>query len=509
MTKKNLLIALLLWSFRTLSAYVVVAQYTFPDEDLSSNHATNVAGFCCAVSYAKIGCGQDANGNNNFAVLNGHYYHKITHASLGYITIRPTSGSFLAGDHFSATLFCGRNKEDGFRFKSTTGNVVTVNCISTEEKMLSYTLTANDINSDGSLTLYRYSSNCYVRRLSVRRANGDGDDEIDEYMDGGLVADGSSSGTYSLINNCGYEYETPDVSRDHASSPFQHIQQEWDNTLGKNVFAFYIHADIDDDRGLANVTDRQRNEIKTGPNSPASLIAQEGQRMVSTWKFKLPAGFQTTTKFSHIHQLKGIDNSTGTADVGLPLITFTCYSKSNGSQVLRLRYNNRNDASTVTLAEAPLSNFLGQWVEVVEMVKYGASGSYQLTIRRLADSQILLSYQNDNLDMWRTDCAGLRPKWGIYRYIGENRSWEYLLRDEKLLYADFYVLKVDPAGNISMPGAGAVPDVTAITSLDKDGSGSPNNAQSVYTLDGRLVSAKTGGLPKGVYIQNHRLVIVK
>ena len=33
------------------------------------------------------------------------------------------------------------------------------------------------------------------------------------------------------------------------------------------------------------------------------------------------------------------------------------------------------------------------------------------------------------MDMWRTDCTGLRPKWGIYRYLGENRSWQDRLRD--------------------------------------------------------------------------------
>ena len=33
--------------------------------------------------------------------------------------------------------------------------------------------------------------------------------------------------------------------------------------------------------------------------------------------------------------------------------------------------------------------------------------------------------------MWRTDCTGLRPKWGIYRYLGENRSWQDRLRDEE------------------------------------------------------------------------------
>ena len=52
-------------------------------------------------------------------------------------------------------------------------------------------------------------------------------------------------------------------------------------------------------------------------------------------------------------------------------------------------------------------------------------------------------------DMWRTDCAGLRPKWGIYRYIGEDRSMENLLRDEELRFADFSILKIMQPSHIS------------------------------------------------------------
>ena len=39
--------------------------------------------------------------------------------------------------------------------------------------------------------------------------------------------------------------------------------------------------------------------------------------------------------------------------------------------------------------------------------------------------------------MWRTDCTGLRPKWGIYRYLGEDRTWQDQLRDEEILFCRF------------------------------------------------------------------------
>lgn len=262
-----------------------------------------------------------------------------------------------------------------------------------------------------------------------------------QQVDGRLIADGNSERTYELIERSGYNHETPDSSREHITKHFQHIQQSYDSQLKKDVFAFFIHANIDDDRGLADVTDRQRNEIKTDNKSPKSLVAQEGETMIFSWKFCLPIGFQTTTKFSHIHQLKGIDNATNTADVDLPLITLTAYSNSKGGQQLRVRYNNRYQG-TSTLASTDLSDFLGNWVEVEEKVRFGEHGSYEIVITRLKDKKILLKLSPMEMDMWRTDCIGLRPKWGIYRYLGEERSLQNQLRDEEIRFADFSIQKL-------------------------------------------------------------------
>lgn len=267
------------------------------------------------------------------------------------------------------------------------------------------------------------------------------DSDVSETAVGSLIVDGNSENTYALIRNAGYNHEAPDSSGVHSSVHFQHIQQAFDDVLNKYVFLFYIHAAIDDDRGLANITDRQRNEIKTDNKSPESLVGQEGETMVFTWKFCLPTGFQTTTKFSHLHQLKGIDNSAGTADVGLPLITLTAYSTSKGTQELRVRYNDRN-SGTSTIASAALEDFLGNWVEVTETVRFGENGSYKLVITRIGDEKVLLEYDADGMDMWRTDCTGMRPKWGIYRYLGEDRSWEDQLRDEEIRFADFSISKL-------------------------------------------------------------------
>lgn len=219
----------------------------------------------------------------------------------------------------------------------------------------------------------------------------------------------------------------------------RHIRQEVDATLGRPVFLFDIHIGTDLNKG-ENV-DRQRNEIKTDNSSPSSMVALEGQTLENTWLFKLPMGMQTTSEFTHVHQIKGIDNALGTADISKPNITFTCRTKS-GVQKFQVIYVAPSDEGSVLtyLAETDLADFLGEWVEVTEsMVCSAPGGSYSVTIRRLRDSATLVDVTQGGLYMWRDGAVGMRPKWGIYRSFGELHSLAGELRDETLSFADFYV----------------------------------------------------------------------
>lgn len=261
----------------------------------------------------------------------------------------------------------------------------------------------------------------------------------------GLAADGNDEGTYALILSRGYNYETPDNSGAHASEPFRHIRQSYDSFLKKYVFDFYLHIDNDDDRGKADVTDRQRNEIKTDGHSPDSLVAQYGETLKMTWKFRLPEGMQTTNKFAHIHQLKGLDNKAGNADVALPAITFTCRTLSNGKQQFQVLYTAskvESDGKSTYLARTDLSEFLGEWVSVTETVNFADNGRYSVVVTRIRDGKQLAKVDGAELDMWRTGCTGMRPKWGLYRNFGEGRSMASQLRDEVLKFADFDVRKL-------------------------------------------------------------------
>ena len=78
------------------------------------------------------------------------------------------------------------------------------------------------------------------------------------------------------------------------------MRQQYDATLGRWVFAFDIHIDTDTNKG--EEADRQRNELKTDNNSPASMVGKEGQTLENSWLFRLPEGMKTTTSFTHVHQ---------------------------------------------------------------------------------------------------------------------------------------------------------------------------------------------------------------
>jgi hypothetical protein len=242
-----------------------------------------------------------------------------------------------------------------------------------------------------------------------------------------LVADGPGN-TYELINSVlgGDATEDPDCG--HLSFG-RHIREEFDNTLNKNVFVFTLHVTPDNDR-CNGATDRQRNEIKTYGPSPDSLKGQLNETVTYRWKFKIDAGFQPSPGFTHIHQIKAGD---GTND-GSPLITIT--PRAGTPEKLEIIHTGNTSATTLGKVKTiDLAPFKGTWVEVVEKLTYKTAGSYEITIKRISDGAVLLTYSNNNIDLWRDGATFCRPKWGIYRSLN-NVSY---LRDEEVRFADFCI----------------------------------------------------------------------
>jgi len=258
-----------------------------------------------------------------------------------------------------------------------------------------------------------------------------------------LEADATSN-AYTVINSVlapgANAVETPDQTSGGSAlgshpSFGRHIQMVYDAELGKYVFQFLIHVNsvLDNDISTGD-NDRQRVEMKTYASSPANLKGTIGENITYKWKFRLPIGFQPSSNFTHIHQVKAVDG-----DDSSPLFTITPRYKASGN-VLELIYVKDSTTSNFYCATAPLSNFLGVWVEATEQLTVGANGTYSMTIKRVSDGAVLLSYSNSNIQTIRASNTFIRPKWGIYRSI----TTASLLRDDSLRIASVSITENQP-----------------------------------------------------------------
>jgi hypothetical protein len=247
-----------------------------------------------------------------------------------------------------------------------------------------------------------------------------------------LEADGPGN-TYELIQSKGYGIESPDCG--HA---VRHISETNDSQLGKNVFVFTLHRDLDDDRCMN--TDRQRIELR---GSASGLQGTLGSTTIYRWKFKLDAGFQESPNFTHIFQVKAYGNGHGS---GAPILTITP------------RYNNTLEiihpgSDPDVVKTASLTPFLGTWCEVFVKIKHDNNGSAELTIKRLSDGATLISWSDATIDMWEDGAGYGAPKFGFYRSLN---SPSYL-RDESIRFADFCVTKGSESGCPSGIGPACLP----------------------------------------------------
>lgn len=239
--------------------------------------------------------------------------------------------------------------------------------------------------------------------------------------------------TYELINSVfapGYNVvEDPECVHPEFG---RHIAEVFDTDLNRFVFEFYSHVTPDNDRCLN--FDRQRIEIKTYNQSPDTLIGTTGETVTYKWKFKIPVGFKPSSSFTHIHQVKAVGG-----DDDQPIFTLT--PRKGTPNKLELIYVASGTSGSVKPAVVNLSLFEGVWVEVIEQIKVGTTGSYSISINRVSDGSLLLSYSNPNISTIRPDNDFIRPKWGIYRSLNFPAD----LRDESIRFAD---LSIDEGGAV-------------------------------------------------------------
>ena len=97
-----------------------------------------------------------------------------------------------------------------------------------------------------------------------------------------LLADGRTDSYLQIKKAFNSLPETPDCAHKAFG---HHIDQVFDQALGRNVFVFKIHVSPDDDR--CTKSDRQRVEITTrgSKNTPPHLIGYKGESVEFRWRF--------------------------------------------------------------------------------------------------------------------------------------------------------------------------------------------------------------------------------
>lgn len=226
----------------------------------------------------------------------------------------------------------------------------------------------------------------------------------------------------------------------------KHIEVIQDPVLGQPVFRFMVHKNeqmIDGDRG--ELKDRQRNEMKSRVTSSNKAQYKDvngnyDEWQIVEWKFKIPAGFQPSTSFTHIYQLKGHDGS----NISAPIITLSLRSNSDGSnRRVQVIHNGRSTATHQgTLVDnIPMSDFEDEWIQVRTESHFCRNGYYGIKLTRISDGKVLMDYTNEHIDMWRDKgTTNVRNKFGIYRNVGKNPfGSNKLLKDEELYLTDFKV----------------------------------------------------------------------
>ncbi|WP_294618465.1 hypothetical protein [uncultured Bacteroides sp.] len=290
-----------------------------------------------------------------------------------------------------------------------------------------------------------------LQNIGYGQTVGQSSPATDDYIfQGGMQADAKLAGKdykaiHEYMHSLGWDYsEHPNISRkDHYQGV--HCEVVFDPALQQHVFQFTNHAGpdaLDSDRGRL-LSDRQRNEMKSQTNYNWRKLNgnwNEWQRL--EWKFRIPKGFQPSTSFCHLHQLKAQEGNNGA-----PLITISTRSNSDGSnkrvQVIHTG-DNRQSSKGVLIDNLPLSDFEDEWIQVETEMHYTHHGTFRIKLTRISDSKVLVNQSFSDVDLWRKNATNIRNKFGIYRSLGRKMQSasdrpDNGIKDESLQLADFKV----------------------------------------------------------------------
>ncbi len=155
-----------------LASMAMMAQTTLAtfEVTLTENPTTTYASYedeDATYTCNKVG---SSSSSNYYKASNDKYYLKLT-GDDAYIQIKLKSGSFAADDTVFYALNHSQKKSGiGFTFNKSAATATTDMTAAGVEVIGKYTLTAADIEDDGSIKMLRASSNTFVNRIYVIRA---------------------------------------------------------------------------------------------------------------------------------------------------------------------------------------------------------------------------------------------------------------------------------------------------------------------------------------------------
>jgi hypothetical protein len=157
------------------------------------------------------------------------------------------------------------------------------------------------------------------------------------------------------------------------------------------------------------VQDRLRCEVKGMRAGGVNLQLLNGQTWKLSWSLLVPSTLKGSTRFNHIWQMKYVDTSGGSSDG--PVLTLDLINQSG---VEKIRLDVFGVSSTV-----PVKLLHDRWLttEVTVKIAPGTGGSARW---KLYDGAALLADETkQGISTWPSNAARLRPKWGIYRSLGD------------------------------------------------------------------------------------------
>ena len=93
-----------------------------------------------------------------------------------------------------------------------------------------------------------------------------------------------------------------------------------------------------------NVAEKQRVEFKSFEPSPDNLKGTLGETITYQWKFKLPKGFQPSSNFTHLHQIKAVRG-----DHDMPI--FILSAKKAIENQFNVVHNNKDIVASMNLSD--------------------------------------------------------------------------------------------------------------------------------------------------------------